>query len=115
MARFQKINEACSNKSLNAMKNIDLASLPPCKKTLEKHIERVIYTVGILKHSHLPNPMIPNPENCGWEKVNGVLQSHWFDDKEMPLQLEDVKVRDESDSDMDSDAESDIMSDSDED
>ena len=118
MARFQKINEACSNKSLNAMKNIDLASLPPCKKTLEKHIERVIYTVGILKHSHLPNPMIPNSENCGWEKVNGLLQPHWFDGKEMPLQLEDVEVREESDSDMDevsSDAESDIMSDSDED
>ena len=118
MARFQKINEACSNKSLNAMKNVDLASLPPCKKTLEKHIERVIYTVGILKKSHIPNLIIPNPENYGWKKVNGLVQPHWFDGKEMPLQLEDVEVREDSDSDMDevsSDAESDIMSESEED
>ena len=118
MARFQKINEVYSNKSLNAMKNVDLASLPPCKKTLEKHIERVIYTVGILKKSHIPNLIIPNPENYGWKKVNGLVQPHWFDGKEMPLQLEDVEVREDSDSDMDevsSDAESDIMSESEED
>ena len=50
--------------------------------------------------------------------MNGLLQPHWFDGKEMPLQLEDVEVRDESDGDMDEvrrDAESDIMFESDED
>ena len=50
--------------------------------------------------------------------MNSLVQPHWFDGKEMPLQLEDVEVREDSDSDMDevsSDAESDIMSESEED
>ena len=32
MARFQKINEACSNKSLNTMKNVYLTALPHVRK-----------------------------------------------------------------------------------
>ena len=64
--------------------------------------------------------MIPDPEYCGWENVNGLLQPHWFDGKEMPLQLIDVEVTYDSDSDEDedevsSDVESDYMSESDDD
>ena len=74
--------------------------------------------VGLWKQSHLTNPDIPDPENHGWKLVNGFLQPHWFDDREMPLYLTDVEVTDETDNDDDevcSDAESDIMFDSDND
>ena len=115
-ARYQKLNEICSNKSLKAMKNVDLSSLPPCKKTLDKHINRVLYTVCILKKSHLQNPLIPDPEFYGWIKVDGILKPHWFDGEELPLQLKDVEVTDDSGSeDEDFDIDSDIMSDSDDD
>ena len=116
MARFLKINELCSDKALGTMKNMDMSSLPPCKKTLEQHLKRVIHTVGTWKQSHLPNPDIPDPVNHGWILVNNVLQPHWFDDEEIPLNLADVEITDESDSDeneFSSDAESEIMSDSD--
>ena len=118
MARFLKINELCSDKALGTMKNMDMSSLPPCKKTLEQHLKRVIHTVGTWKQSHLPNPDIPDPVNHGWILVNNVLQPHWFDDEEIPLNLADVEITDESDSDeneFSSDAESEIMSDSDND
>ena len=100
---------------------MDLSSLPPCKKTLDKHIARVIYTVSMLKKSHLQNPLIPNPEFYGWKTVDDILLPHWFDGEELPLKLKDVEVINESDSEDDvsdieddiSDIESDIMSDSD--
>ena len=67
-----------------------------------------------MKKSHLQNPLIPDPEFYGWIKVDGILKPHWFDGEELPLQLKDVEVTDDSDSeDEDSDIDSDIMSDSD--
>ena len=76
MARFLKINELCSDKALETMKNMDMASLALCKKTLEQHLKRVIHTVGTWKQSHLANPDIPDPVNHGWILVNDLLQPH---------------------------------------
>ena len=46
--------------------------------------------------------------------MDGILKPHWFDGEELPLQLKDVEVTDDSDSeDEGSDIDSDIMSDSD--
>ena len=61
MVRFIKINEVCSNKGQEALKNVDMTSLPPCKRTLEQQLNRFNYQVTIWKRSHMPNPRIPDP------------------------------------------------------
>ena len=57
-----------------------------------------MYTVSMLKKCHLQNLLIPNPEYYGWKTVDGVLLPHWFDGEELQLQLKDVEVINESDS-----------------
>ena len=65
---------------------------------------------------HIQNPLILHPEFYGLLKVDGILKPHWFDGEELPLQLKDVEVTDDSGSeDEDFDIDSDIMSDSDDD
>ena len=115
--RFMKINEICGSKKNQAsVKNFDMSSLPPCRRTLETHIKRVNYQVGIWKRSHVANPEIPDPEDHGWIKINEILQPQWFEGSDIPEKLEelesgDLSEDDDSDSDIDYDSETQTESD----
>ena len=62
--------------------------------TLENHVKRVNYKVGIWKISHMANPEVPNPEEHGWKMVDGMLQPQWFQDRAIPEKLEELEKRD---------------------
>ena len=75
--RFMMIDEICGDKEHKAsLKNLDMASLPPCKRTLEQHIIRVNYQVAMWKRSHIPHPKIPDPINHGWKVLDELLQPY---------------------------------------
>ena len=125
---YMKISEICSDRGQEALlKNMDMASLPPCKRTLQQHVLRANYQVAIWRKSHIPNPVIMNPQDHGWKLVNGLLQPHWFYGEDIPGQLTDLEIMagsddeesDDEESDDDSDFEADIgvpmISDTDED
>ena len=83
---------------------MDLASVPPCRKSLVQHIRRVNYQVGIWKHAHVPNPNIPLPtENIGWTLVDAKLEPPWFDGDALPKILVGIWQRSETDDDNDGD------------
>ena len=90
--RYFKLNELGSrDQQVNPTKNVDLASVAPCRKSLEQHIRRVNYQVGIWKHSHLPDPDIPAPtENHGWHSVDGKLEPLWFNGEALPKSVIDI-------------------------
>ncbi len=112
--RFMKINDICGNKrSDSLLRNFDMASLPPCKKSLHCHIDRVNYQVAIWKRSHVATPDIPGPERHGWICRNGLLVPHWFDGEEMPAQLPDsnLQVSSDEESEIEVDTDPDFSSD----
>ena len=84
-----------------------MSSLPPCKKTLREHVNRVNYQGAIWRSAHQPNPDIPDPEQHGWRLVHGHLQPVWFQGEDIPAQLADVRLQtgDESDEDDDDNVE----------
>ena len=70
---------------MNPAKNVDLASVPPCRKSLEQYIRRVNYPVGIWKHAYVPDPNILVPtKNNGWTFVDGKLEPLWLDGDALP-------------------------------
>ena len=80
MVRFIKINEVCSNKGQEALKNVDMASLPPCKRTLEQQLNRFNYQVTIWNWSHMPNPRIPDPPSTSvvwWGRNASTIDRCW--------------------------------------
>ena len=82
-----------------------MAKLPPCRRSLEQHIRRVNYQMGIWKRAHLVNTDIPVPiDGHGWTLVNGKLEPLWYEGHVLPQQLADIAeksvyVDDDSDSD----------------
>ena len=80
----------CGNE-LNNTKNVDMSSLPPCKRSLVKHVRRVNYQVGVWQQAHLPEPNIPNPiPDHGWEMKDDRIQPLWFEGEVMPTSLVDI-------------------------
>ena len=102
---YLKLSEVgAEDKQVNPSKNVDLASVPPCRKSLEQHIRRVNFQVGIWKHANVPNPTIPAPtDNNGWTLVDGKLEPLWFDCDPLPESLADVSQRCDTEDDEDSD------------
>ena len=91
--RHLKITNKCDGK-VDATRNIDMATLPPCKKTLVEHIRRVNYQVAIWKNAHIAQPNIPDPcDNNGWTKKTGVLEPLWFKENEVvPESMVDMLI-----------------------
>jgi len=76
---------------LHPSKNVDLGSLPPCRRSLEQHIRRVNYQVGIWKRSHIPEPDVPDVKSGhGWVLKDDKLEPLWYTGDVLPQQLIDI-------------------------
>ena len=85
------MREKCGNDTINPNVNVDLSSLPPCRRSLTQHIRRANYQTAIWKRALLPSPDIPNPfEGHGWHISEGELQPLWTDEEEELILPDDV-------------------------
>ena len=86
------LKKKCGNSDhLNVSQNVDIASLPPCRKSLEQHIRRVNFQVAIWKRSHIANPEMPSPvDGHGWIVHEGYLEPLWTDGDTLPQELIDI-------------------------
>ena len=72
-------------------RNVDMSSLPPCKRSLVQHVRRVNYQVGVWRRAHLPESNIANPiPDHGWEMKDDQIQPLWFEGEIMPINLVDI-------------------------
>ena len=86
--RLFKVKDKCEAKPASALRNVDLATIPPCKMCLIEHIKRVNYQVAIWKLSHIANPDIPAAsDNHGWKNENNIMQPLWTDGHLVPPQM----------------------------
>ena len=76
--RFQLFRAKCGN--------IESGQLPPCRDTLELHIQRANYQTAVWRRSLINNPEIPSPVDCGgWElSPDGSLQVRWMQGSPAP-------------------------------
>jgi len=90
--RHIRIKELCAKKDqLYPSRNVDLGSLPPCRRSLEQHIRRVNYQVGIWKRSHIPEPDVPDVEaGHGWVLKDDKQEPLWYTKDVVPQQLIDI-------------------------
>ena len=92
-ARFIMLHKATggNNGSLKHVKKVDLAKLPPCKRSLIPHIKRVNYRVCQWKNSHISSPAIPPPSlQHGWNPSDTFLEPVWSEGPVLPLHLTDI-------------------------
>ena len=62
--------------------------LPPCRKTLTQKIKRAVMVTRIWGSADTAHPSEGlNPEDSGWEKVNGAYRPVWFDGPPLPENL----------------------------
>lgn len=106
--RYISLQSKCGGKgsSLKKSSNVDLSSLPPCQSSLQQHIRRVNYQVGIWKRAHIYKPNIPSPiSGHGWTVEDGVMQPKWMEGDMMPQELIDIleETIEETDSESESD------------
>ena len=103
--RHVRIKELCAKEDqLYPSKNVDLGTLPPCRRSLEQHIRRVNYQVGIWKRSHIPKPDVPDVKaDHGWVLKDDKLEPLWYTADVLPQQLidiaDDALVSEDDDSD----------------
>lgn len=109
--RHQLLKERCGDDPLNANHNVDMASMPPCKETLQEHIKRSNYQVAIWKRALEPMPDVPPPsDGHGWTNIAGTLEPVWSaEDDILPSNIVDF-LEDLSDSDNEEEEEDDVIS-----
>ena len=90
--RHVRIKELCAKEDqLYPSKNVDLGTLPPCRRSLEQHIRRVNYQVGIWKRSHIPKPDVPDVKaDHGWVLKDDKPEPLWYTGDVLPQQLVDI-------------------------
>ena len=80
------LKEKCGDEVISASHNIDLATLPPCRRSFKQHVHRCNYQVAIWKRSDQPVSDIRQPteghawtmtEGHGWTMKNKVLEPLW--------------------------------------
>ena len=100
---YIRIKELCAkDNQLNPSKKVDLGILSPCRRSLEQHIKRVNYQVGVWKRAHIAHPVVPDVRvGHGWHLVDGKLEPLWFTGNIRPQQLIDI-IDDQVQSDEDS-------------
>ena len=81
--RYQTLKEKCGDEVISAGHSIDLATLPPCRRSFKQHVHRCNSQVAIRKRSEQPVPDIPQPtEGHGWKMKNGVMEPLWEEEEE---------------------------------
>ena len=91
--RFVMMNELCSknDNNLDRLKVVDMAKLPPCRRSLEQHIRRVNFQVAIWKRAHIATPDVPSPnDGHGWTLLEGKLEPLWYVGRVLPHELTDI-------------------------
>jgi hypothetical protein len=110
--RYMRLDAKCSGK-LSASTRVDIGSLPPCQSTLQEHLKRVNFQVGIWKRAHVPQPELPDPtcpmHGHGWTIEDGVFQPKWSGSEVLPHELADIleTIDEDEESDSDEDGEED--------
>lgn len=117
--RFQMVKAKCGEE-LNPDININMASLPPCNLSLQQHVNRCCYQVGVWKRAHEPTPDVPEVSEChGWTQRDGILEPLWTKEDVLilPQQMIEDLVEDASNTEEKDvlDLPEDYMSDSDSD
>ena len=102
-----RINELCAKEErVTQSENVDMRSLPPCKKSLMQHICKFNYQVAIWKKANIADPEIPDHVGHGWHVIDGKMEPLWFDGDVLPQQRTDIaegSPTDSGNSDDDSD------------
>lgn len=89
--RLFRIKEKCDDKPIDALRNVEMAILPPCRNCLIQHIRRVNYQVSIWKNAHIAQPNIPTPsEDHGWTRVNEMIEPLWIQGDILPSSMVDM-------------------------
>ena len=86
------LKEKCGDEEINSSLNVDLSTLPSCRRTLKQHVRRVNFQVAIWKRAHIPNPDVPDAAE-GWGNGDWCLQPLWIEN-EYELVLPDSVVKD---------------------
>ena len=93
MKHHQDINEARyesfmkmtgGSKTLSKVRKVNCASLPPCNKSLYKHIQRANFVAMMWRNADQCRPNVNNPLNFGWKEDSETLQPLWFERRAIP-------------------------------
>lgn len=91
--RFMKMRDlyAKDDDRLTCSSTVGMGNLPPCRRSLQQHIRRVNFQVGIWKRAHIANAGTPEAnDGDGWALVQGRLEPLWYDGDVLPQQLADI-------------------------
>ena len=55
----------------------NLQLLPPSKIGFIEHIKRASYDAGWVAYRCVQNVKLPNPQQCGWNMINGQFEPRW--------------------------------------
>ena len=89
--RVTCINKFCIKTGKTIPRNVDMASLPPCRRTLEQHVRRANYQVAVWKAAGEAKPAIPSPDqDHGWIMTEHGLHPLWYEGDSLPENLQDV-------------------------
>ena len=84
-ARFESFLKMTRGKALTKVKKVNCASLPPCARSLNKHIQRANYVSMIWYNSDKAQPTSCSPLDFGWQEDDfGRYQPHWFEGPSVP-------------------------------
>ena len=118
--RLTAINKMSTKEGRSTPSNVDMSTLPPCRKSLIQHVYRVNYQVAIWKSANNPISRIPDASHGhGWVMTNEGLKPLWYEGESEPINLEDISEashNEDSDDELDiatymeSDVESDVDS-----
>lgn len=96
------------DEQLTMKSKVDLARLPPCKRNLIPHVQRVNHRLANYKRANQATFWRPKPsdEGQGWEKnENGVLEPLWSCGPVLPTCLTDLIETVEEEETMEEEAE----------
>ena len=84
-ARFESFLKMTGGKALTKVKKVNCASLPPCARSLNKHIQRANYVSMMWHNSDKAQPTFCSPVEFGWQEDEfGRYQPHWFEGPSVP-------------------------------
>ena len=90
--RYSILKGKCNEDGrLDPANNIDIGTLPPCRKSLRQHIKRANYQTCIWKRAHVSDPIIPTPtEGHGWVLIDSKMEPLWTEEDILPQELADI-------------------------
>jgi len=111
--RLTKINKLCTKEGRSTPSSVDMATMPPCRRSLKQHILRANYQIAIWKRANVARPTLsPAHQGHGCVMKSG-LQSLWYDGECQPQNLQDISAEDTDEEESDLDVASDSYGDSD--